>query len=150
MKRWNQNGWGEKDMITYCGIIALVLFVIYASWIQFDHLLETSNVETAESSRQSQVAEGTQRSQDDLSFYHSLENQLEESSQKYMEDTYDDKEEDQLITSEQLLEKEYIEAMVDPEGDVCFGYVNYQSSDASYQAYVKCPLYTTDGYEEYE
>ena len=150
MKRWNQNGWGEKDMITYCGIIALVLFVIYASWIQFDHLLETSNVETVGSSRQSQVAEGTQRSQDDLSFYHSLENQLEESSQKYMEDTYDDKEEDQLITSEQLLEKEYIEAMVDPEGDVCFGYVNYQSSDTSYQAYVKCPLYTTDGYEEYE
>lgn len=150
MKRWNQNGWGEKDMITYCGIIALVLFVIYASWIQFDHLLETSNVETVGSSRQSQVAEGTQRSQDDLSFYHSLENQLEESAQKYMEDTYDDKEEDQLITSEQLLEKEYIEAMVDPEGDVCFGYVNYQSSDVSYQAYVKCPLYTTDGYEEYE
>lgn len=59
MKRWNQNGWGEKDMITYCGIIALVLFVIYASWIQFDHLLETSNVETVGSSRQSQVAEGT-------------------------------------------------------------------------------------------
>lgn len=67
-----------------------------------------------------------------------------------MEDTYDDKEEDQLITSEQLLEKEYIEAIVDPEGDVCFGYVHYQPSDASYQAYVKCPLYTTDGYEEYE
>ena len=49
MKRLNNGGWGEKDMMISCGIIALVLLVIYIMLNQFQSMM--SNVQESDSSK---------------------------------------------------------------------------------------------------
>ena len=41
MKSLNNRGWGEKDMMLYCGIIAVILLVIYILLNQFNHMMDT-------------------------------------------------------------------------------------------------------------
>ena len=55
MKRLNNRGWGEKDMILYCGIIACVLLVIYILLNQFQHMMDIPSNDSSRTSIEQEV-----------------------------------------------------------------------------------------------
>ena len=60
MKRLDNRGWGEKDMILYCGIIACVLLVIYILLNQFNHMMDTpKEASTSDKNIKEEINEAT-------------------------------------------------------------------------------------------
>ena len=167
MKRLDNHGWGEKDMILYCGIIACVLLVIYILLNQFNHMMDTpKEASTSDKNIKEEINEATTpgtiidevpESEEpvvvDDNYYRSLEDSLEIAAQAYVERQYDEIQDDTTmhITIEQLTSLDFLEQVKDPNGNICSGYVTYTSSDDMYEPYLKCGQYTTEGYEtQYE
>lgn len=167
MKRLNNRGWGEKDMMLYCGIIAVILLVIYILLNQFNHMMDTpKDSSTIDKNVKEEINEATtpgviidEDTEDqepvvvDDNYYHALEDSLEIASKAYIERQYEEIQDDTImhITLEQLTSLDFIDQVKDPNGNICSGYVTYTSSDETYKPYLDCGDYTTEGYEtQYE
>lgn len=168
MKRLNNGGWGEKDMMISCGIIALVLLVIYIMLNQFQSMM--SNVQESDSSKKevkeeinrdttSGVITETEEKEDqdtivvDDNYYISLEESMKVAAKAYIQNEYETLNDDTImhITLEQLESKNFLDKVQDQNGNICSGYVTYTSANDSYEAYLNCNTYVTDGYEtQYE
>ena len=168
MKRLNNGGWGEKDMMISCGIIALVLLVIYIMLNQFQSMM--SNVQESDSSKKevkgeinqdttSGVITETEEKEDqdtivvDDNYYISLEESMKVAAKAYIQNEYETLNDDTImhITLEQLESKNFLDKVQDQNGNICSGYVTYTSTNDSYEAYLNCNTYVTDGYEtQYE
>ena len=166
MKRLNNRGWGEKDMILYCGIIDCVLLVIYILLNQFQHMMDIPSNDSSRTSIEQEVngdtvpgvithkteEESTQTVVDE-NYYLTLEDSLRIAARAYVEQQYEEMSDDTTmhITLEQLTSLGFLDQVKDSDGNICSGYVTYTSSDEQYKPYLNCEHYTTNGYEtQYE
>ena len=86
-------------------------------------------------------------------YYHDLEEDLRKSAQVYIEDYYDGTLNSDGITITRSLLRTYDldVSLTDRDGNACSGYVIASRTHAedSIRAYISCPNYTTDGYEDW-
>ena len=128
----NKHGWGLKEMLVLSGILILFLFVaiyyIYTLYQEMGREVTTT-------------------------YYHDLENDLEDSAQVYVEDYYDGSlnSDGITITRSTLRSYDLDVTLRDKDGHVCSGYViaSRTHGEDIYEAYISCPDYTTDGYEDW-
>lgn len=128
----NKHGWGLKEMLVLSGI--LVLFLIIAIYYIFTLYQELDRDVTDH-------------------YYTDLETELEDSAKVYIEDYYDgDLTSDGLTITRSVLRTYDLDvSLVDNRGRACSGYViaSRTHGEDFYQAYVSCPNYTTDDYEDW-
>lgn len=173
MKRLDNRGWGEKDMLMLCGVIAIVLFVIYVLVNQFQSMLDDSS--THKSSSKSDISEKLKEATDkgmitdevepaidntaskkeakDMNYYYSLEDKLVVAGRSYVLKNYEIKDDVVLhISLGKLVDGNYIGPVTDETGESCSGYVTYTSNTDKYEPYLHCgSLYITSDYEmQYE
>ena len=128
----NKHGWGLKEMLVLSGI--LVLFLIIAIYYIFTLYQELDKDVTH-------------------NYYTDLETELEDSAKVYIEDFYDgDLTSDGLTITRSVLRTYDLDvSLVDNRGRACSGYVIASRTHGidNYQAYLSCPNYTTNGYEDW-
>ena len=128
----NKRGWGLKEMLVLSGI--LVLFLIIAIYYIFTFYQEMGREVTT-------------------NYYHDLEQDLVEHAKVYVEDYYDDTLNSDGITITRSILRAYdLDVLLeDRNGKVCSGYVvaNKTHGEEEYHAYISCPDYTTEGYEDW-
>ena len=128
----NKHGWGLKEMLVLSGI--LVLFLIIAIYYIFTLYQEMGREVTA-------------------SYYYDLENDLVESAKVYVKDYYDQdlNSEGVTITRSILRAYDLDVSLKDSNNKACSGYViaDKTHGEEHYKAYISCPNYTTDGYEDW-
>ena len=80
--------------------------------------------------------------------YERLENVLENTTQKYVEDKLELEKGTTVIKSEELMDEEYLTELKVNE-DNCIGYVVVEyNSDKEYKGYIKCNNYKTKNYDK--
>lgn len=128
----NKHGWGLKEMLILSGI--LILFLIIAIYYIFTFYQEMGREVTT-------------------TYFHDLENNLEDSARIYVEDYYDGnlKSEGITITRSILRAYDLDVELRDKNGNACSGYVIASRTQGKdyYQAYISCSEYTTNGYEDW-
>lgn len=132
MKMLNKHGWGLREMLLLSGILLLFLVIaiyyIYTLYQDLD-LEVTSN------------------------YYHDLENDLENNAKVYLSDYYDGiLNSDGITITRSILRTYGLDVnLVDNDNNVCSGYVVASKShgEENIEAFISCPNYTTDGYEEW-
>ena len=128
----NKHGWGLKEMLVLSGVLVLFLVVaIYYIYTLYQQLgREVTN-----------------------NYYYDLESDLENSALVYLQDYYDDalNSEGITITRSVLRSYDLDVSLNDPNGHVCSGYVVAKRTHGEdiIDAYISCPNYETDGYEEW-
>ena len=128
----NKHGWGLREMLLLSGILLLFLIVaiyyIVTLYQEFDRDV-TNN------------------------YYHNLEEQLEKNAEIYVRDYYDGtlNSEGIIITRSVLRTYDLDISLVDKNNHACSGYVIARRTRGqdSYQSYITCDDYTTDGYEDW-
>ena len=129
---FNKHGWGLKEMLVLSGI--LMLFLVIAIYYIYTLYQEMGREVTT-------------------AYYHGLENDLSESARVYVEDYYDGNLNSDGITITRSILRAYDldVALRDNDGNVCSGYViaSRTQGEDFYQAYISCPNYSTDGYEDW-
>ena len=128
----NKHGWGLKEMLILSGILMLFLVIaIYYIFTLYQEMGKEMNT----------------------NYYHDLEKDLEDNAKVYLEDYYDDNltSAGVTITRSTLRAYDLDVSLRDPDGDVCSGYViaSKTHGEESIDAYISCPDYTTDGYEDW-
>lgn len=128
----NKHGWGLKEMLVLSGI--LLLFLIIAIYYIFTFYKEMGREVTT-------------------TYYHDLEHDLEDSARVYVQDYYDGNlNSDGLTITRSLLRSYDLDVTLrDRDGHVCSGYViaSRTQGEDTYQAYISCPDYTTEGFEDW-
>ena len=128
----NKHGWGLREMLVLSGI--LILFLIVAIYYIFTLYQEMGR-------------------EVNNNYYHDLEEDLRKSAQVYIEDYYDGTLNSDGITITRSLLRTYDldVSLTDRDGNACSGYVIASRTHAedSIRAYISCPNYTTDGYEDW-
>ena len=128
----NKHGWGLKEMLVLSGV--LILFLIIAIYYIFTLYQEIGRDVTN-------------------NYYYDLEDDLENSAEVYLRDYYEDTLNSAGITITRSVLRSYDldVSLVDPNRHACSGYVVASRTHAEniIDAYISCPNYTTDGYEEW-
>ena len=128
----NKHGWGLNEMLVISDI--LILFLIIAIYYIFTLYQEMGREVTT-------------------THYHDLENDLEDSARVYVEDYYDGTlNSDGITITRSILRLYDLDVTLrDDDGNVCSGYViaSRTQGEDYYQAYISCPNYTTDSYEDW-
>ena len=127
----NKKGWSLREMLLLSGV--LLLFLIIAIFYIF-RLYNSFGEEAS------------------VSYYYDLEDRLENNAKTYLSDYYTSElTNDEIIISRNVLRNYNLDVdLKDSEGNVCSGYVKaFQlDDDIIVSAYIKCPNYTTNGYED--
>lgn len=127
----NKKGWSLREMLLLSGV--LLLFLIIAIFYIF-RLYNSFGEEAS------------------VSYYYDLEDRLKNNAKTYLSDYYTSElTNDEIIISRNVLRNYNLDVdLKDSEGNVCSGYVKaFQlDDDTIVSAYIKCPNYTTNGYED--
>lgn len=128
----DKRGWGLKEMLILSGILALFLIIaIYYIYTLY----------------QSLDLEVTQN------YYHDLEDKLEYNAHVYLEDYYDKNLDSTGVTITRSILRAYdLDVnLKDNKGKACSGYVIAKKTHGEeiINAYISCPNYMTDGYEDW-
>jgi hypothetical protein len=81
--------------------------------------------------------------------YTVLENKLNDASKRYYQNNYDEyNPTDLTIRSYTLLSNNYMNELLDEEGNKCSGYtsVKHKATGIEFKSFINCPKYTTEGY----
>lgn len=128
----NKHGWGLKEMLILSGI--LMLFLVIAIYYIYT-LYQSLDMEVASNN------------------YTELEEKLEYNANIYLKDYYDKNLDSTGVTITRSLLRTYdLDVdLEDNKGRACSGYVIAKKSHGEEQidAYISCPDYTTDGYEDW-
>lgn len=128
----NKNGWGLREMLVLSGV--LILFLIIAIYYIYT-LYQELGIEMTSS------------------YYYGLESDLENSAEVYLQDYYDGTlDSDGLTITRSVLRSYDLDvSLVDANGNACSGYVIAKKTrgENSIDAYISCPNYTTEGYEQW-
>ena len=120
----NHKGWSLTEMIVLTLILALFLF---AAIYYIYSLYSSFNINPT------------------ISYYTDLEKQLENNASIYLKKYYQKDYNNLIITLDTLRNYNLGIKLIDEDNNVCTGYV-YAS--LTINAYIKCPNYTTIGYED--
>ena len=127
----NKHGWSLREMLILSGILIVFLFIaVYYILIMYKDLdLNITN-----------------------NYYDNLESRLEENATVYLEDYYegDLSSEGFKITRGMLRSYDLDIELRDKDGHVCAGYVVARRThgEDDIKAYISCPDYTTEGFED--
>lgn len=81
-----------------------------------------------------------------LSEYYDLENQLKKGAVSYIKNVQMVEEGKMIITAHTLKKKNIIDSLYDSKGNICNGYVVYDSTTYQYFPYIRCGVYQTIDY----
>lgn len=122
----NKKGWALDIEIFYIGVFVLCLIIAIFGIIKLNLLLG--------------------RDKNKNFNYETLETKLVNASKEYIDDK-DKISENEIITSSELISKNYLDELKDEDNTDCTGYVEVEVSDEmEYKAYITCFDYTTKGY----
>lgn len=122
----NKKGWALDIEIFYIGVFVLCLIIAIFGIIKLNLLLGKDKVKNFN--------------------YETLETKLVAASKNYINDK-DKISENEIITSAELINKNYLDELKDGDNTDCSGYVEIKVSDTmEYKAYITCFDYTTKGY----
>src|SRR5574344_1756385 len=121
----DNHGWGLAAMLVMSAILVIALIVIAHLYQEiFDKSLINN----------------------DYAYHEKLERNLKTSAEAYVKDSAITTDGDFYISADTLINKGYLDPLVDSNGHECDGYVKYIGDD-KYQAYLKCGVYyATSGY----
>lgn len=136
----NKNGWGLRMELVF---ILLFLICLVTAVIGLNKMGLLGNENGGINS--------TGSSTSDTTSYETLENKLVSAAKNYFNDYYDNTmNEDMIVVRLSTLHyNDYIEKITDSNGRECSGYVKIINVDGGivYSSYLKCPKYTTSGYD---
>ncbi len=143
-KNLNNNGWGLRTAILFT---AIFIFCLLFSVVLINRWgLRGGDVIIDNDSNIENKAETT----DNTEYYEELETNVYEAIQLYINDNPKllETKGNITITVKKLLNQGYLSSLEDGNGNSCSGYVDvYNNIAINYNAYIKCPGYTTNGYE---
>lgn len=136
----NKNGWGLRVELMFI-LLFLICLVMATIGLNQLGLLGNENVPVKPS-----IESGSGFS------YTTLENKLTEGAKKYFDDYYNHTiTEDMIVVrSSTLTNGGYMTRIYDGNGKECSGYVKIINAGSGiiYKSYVKCPKYSTSGYDK--
>lgn len=139
----NENGWGFKDFILILAIIFIALLVTVAIYqVNFNKKDATKPIDSVEEEKITET-------------YDDMELRLKIAAQRYQNNNYQGtfESKETWVLSYDLLRKEgYLKKRLYDNLDSsseCSGYVvfNKEGSNISYDPFLKCKNYVTDGYD---
>ncbi len=139
----NKNGWGIIEFLVFM-LIFLVCLVVVGAGLRYLGLLDEDF----------HIANPNNKEEEKVTNYVSLEKEAVEKTKEYIKKYYDNNLGlDTLnIKISQLVENGYLKDYLrDANNKKCSGYVAVYKNDQNnieYIPYIKCPEYTTNGYEE--
>ena len=136
----NNNGWGLRVELLY---ILMFLFCLVIATIGLNRLgLLGENPDAL-------IKPDTEEKE--VYSYEPLERKVVEAAKKYYIDNYTDSTEDiVIIRTSTLISNGYMSVLTDEKNRSCSGYAKVITSSGGnvvYVSYIKCPKYTTTGYE---
>lgn len=138
----NNRGWGLQAMLL-CVLVLMIALIIIA--VLVNQLGKVLGIETKPNEPTGVETKVT---------YADLENKAVEGAKKYHDKYYSDMldREKITVTLKTLKNQSMLEDILDiKDKEQCSGYVLFtlQDGETSYQAYLKCSNYTTNGYLDY-
>lgn len=131
----NENGFGLSTLLAILGVFALCLIVIVI-------IIEVNFAPYQKQVIEQSVVTSPDKEKINQTVYEALEEQLVEAAKRVLIENSDE----QVITSEELLDRGVLTSLEDPNGIECIGYVEYQ--DRQYKPYLRCPgVYRTHRYQ---
>lgn len=134
----NKNGWGLRVELLIILLFVICLVIVSIGLNRLGLLGENPNAPIQNVDRETFD-------------YTSLENKLVESTKKYFQEYYEyELEENEMVVRLSTLKYNgYISDLLDENGKSCSGYAKIVNSTSGivYVGYIKCPKYTTQGYE---
>lgn len=123
----NKKGWALDIEIFYIGIFVLCLIIAIFGIIKLNLLLGKDKTKNFN--------------------YETLETKLVNASKNYI-DEKDKISENEIVTSAELISRNYLDELKDGDDTDCSGYVEVEVSDTiEYKTYISCFDYTTKGYK---
>jgi hypothetical protein len=136
MNNINKNGWGLRVELVFIIIFLVCLIIATVGLLEFGLLGDKA----------SQYNNNTNSA---YFSYSALENQLNNASVRYYNNYYYDSDEDEIIIRHStLINSHYMGELIDEDGNKCVGYTKVvrQFDGPSFNTYIKCPKYITNGY----